>query len=68
MKLSPRQSEIADLVAEGLTEAEIGVRLGISKQTVKNHKQTIYLKTGARNAVELTRIRLGSDDIPDLVA
>lgn len=52
--LAPRQREIADLVAEGLTEAEIGARLGITRNTVKNHKTIVYRKLGVRNAVELT--------------
>ena len=52
--LAPRQREIADLVAEGLTEAEIGRRLGITRNTVKNHKTIVYRKLGVRNAVELT--------------
>ncbi len=54
-ELSPRQREVADLVAEGLTEAEIGARLGISRHTVKVHKSLIYRKLGVRNAVEMTR-------------
>lgn len=66
LKLSPRQSEIATLVAQGLTEAEIGERLKVSRHTVRNHKQAIYHKLGARNALEM--VRLLSDDIPDLVA
>jgi len=53
-ELAPRQREIAGLVAAGLTEAEIGRRLGITRNTVKNHKTTVYRKLGVRNAVELT--------------
>jgi len=53
--LSPRQREIAGLVAEGLRESEIAERLGISISTVKIHKQHIYQKLGARNAVEMAK-------------
>jgi len=53
-ELAPRQREIAGLVAIGLTEAEIGARLGITRNTVKNHKTIVYRKLGVRNAVELT--------------
>lgn len=63
--LSPRQRQVADLVAKGLTEREIAERIGISRFTVRNHKQVVYHKTGARNAVELTLI---VNDLPDLVA
>jgi DNA-binding CsgD family transcriptional regulator len=58
-ELSPRQTQIADLVAEGLREQEIAARLGISRHTVRNHKQTIFHKLGARNVVELANIWLG---------
>lgn len=51
--LSPRQREIAALVAIGLGEKEIASRLGLAKSTVKSHKQLIYSKLGARNAVEV---------------
>ena len=53
--LSPREREVAALVADGLRESEIAERLGLAKQTVKNHKQSIYAKVGARNAVEMVR-------------
>ncbi len=56
MDLTPRQREIAELVAEGLRVQEIADRLGLSRHTIRNHKQVIYSKLGARNAVELTRI------------
>jgi DNA-binding CsgD family transcriptional regulator len=55
-QLTPRQAEIAALVTEGLTEKEIAFRLGLSRHTVRNHKQVIYDKTGVRNAVGLTRL------------
>lgn len=35
--LTPRQAQIAALLAEGLTQQQIGDRLGISRNTVKNH-------------------------------
>ena len=56
MELTERQHEIASLVMEGLTEQEIADRLRLSKQTIKNHKQRIYAKLGARNAMEMANI------------
>lgn len=52
-ELTYRQTQIAELVAAGLTMAEVGERLGISRHTVKNTKTTIFHKLGVRNAVEL---------------
>jgi len=54
------------MVAAGLTEPQIADRLGLSLQTIKNHKQAIYHKLGAANAAHMVLIL--SNDIPDLVA
>lgn len=42
--LSPRELEVLDLVAQGLSNAQIGTRLYISEGTVKRHLTNIYLK------------------------
>jgi DNA-binding NarL/FixJ family response regulator len=42
--LSPRESEILSLLAEGITNKEIGGRLGISAETVRTHLGRIYEK------------------------
>ncbi len=42
--LSPRERQVADLVAQGYTNIAIARRLGISPQTVKNHISNIYAK------------------------
>ncbi|MFD8939277.1 response regulator [Streptomyces sp. NPDC059578] len=49
--LTAREEEIAHLVAEGLTNAEIGARLFISAGTAKTHIANIQGKIGARNRV-----------------
>lgn len=49
VSLSPRQQEVIELAAEGLTSAEVGERLGITERTVKAYLQEIYDKLGARN-------------------
>mgnify|MGYP001807782854 CR=1 FL=1 len=47
--LSPRQYEVLELVAEGLTNTAIAHRLGIADRSVDNHVSTIYqaLEIGA---------------------
>jgi DNA-binding NarL/FixJ family response regulator len=43
--LTPRQREVLELaVLEGLTHQAIAVRLGIGRQSVKNHMMAIYDK------------------------
>lgn len=47
--LSERESQVAGLVAEGLTNKEIARRLGISIGTTKDHVHRILEKTGFPN-------------------
>src|SRR5205814_5255610 len=49
--LSAREAEVARLVAQGNTNAEIAEQLFISSGTVKNHVAAIQRKVGARNRV-----------------
>jgi DNA-binding NarL/FixJ family response regulator len=53
--LTPRESEVVKLVAEGLTSREIGETLSISEKTVERHRGNILEKLGMRDRVELTR-------------
>ena len=53
--LSPRESEVVKLVAEGFTSKEIGATLSISEKTVEHHRANVLDKLGLRDRVELTR-------------
>ncbi|HET7036485.1 MAG TPA: LuxR C-terminal-related transcriptional regulator, partial [Thermomicrobiaceae bacterium] len=44
--LSPRELEVLRLIAAGLTDAEAGARLSISRRTVGRHLESIYTKLG----------------------
>jgi DNA-binding NarL/FixJ family response regulator len=50
--LSPREREILALVAEGLTNREIGLRLSLSEGTVKNYVTTILQKLGVQDRTQ----------------
>lgn len=50
--LSARRREILDLVAEGLTNAQISHKLFISESTVKQHLYTTYRLLGVNNRTE----------------
>ncbi|MGE3076146.1 MAG: LuxR C-terminal-related transcriptional regulator [Dehalococcoidia bacterium] len=52
--LSPREAEILELVAGGVTNAEIAETLTLSRATVARHLANIYVKLGVRNRVEAT--------------
>ncbi len=49
--LSPRESEVAELVAEGLSNGEIGERLYVSPSTVKAQLSSVQDKLGVDNRV-----------------
>jgi DNA-binding NarL/FixJ family response regulator len=51
--LTPREREIAALVAEGLTNAEIAERLTLTPGTVGNHLGHILRTLGVRNRVQV---------------
>ena len=44
--LSPREREVLGLISEGLANAEIAERLGISDKTVRNHVSNLFDKLG----------------------
>jgi len=50
--LSPREAQILDLVAGGLSNREIGAALTISEHTAANHIRSILRKTGCANRTE----------------
>ncbi|MFZ6029614.1 MAG: LuxR C-terminal-related transcriptional regulator [Chloroflexota bacterium] len=50
--LSPRELEILHLVAQGLSNAEIGRRLYLALSTVKGHNLRIFAKLQAQNRTE----------------
>ncbi len=59
--LSPRQMEVARLVADGETNRSIAQRLHISEHTVEHHLSTIFSRLGLRSRSALAaRIAHGS--------
>jgi two-component system response regulator DegU len=58
-RLSDRERQIAQLVASGMRNRDIGTELNISENTVKRHLQSIFNKTGARDRLELAVMALG---------
>ncbi len=53
--LTPRESEVVKLIAEGLTSREIAEVLVISEKTVERHRANVLEKLGLRDRVALTR-------------
>ena len=53
--LSPRETEVVKLVAEGYSNKEIAATLHIAPKTVERHRSNILEKLGTRDRVALTR-------------
>ena len=53
--LTAREAQVIRLLAEGLSNREIGVRLRISGNTAANHIRSILMKTGAANRTQAAR-------------
>ena len=58
--LTSRESEIAELVAEGRTNAEIAQQCGLSIFTVKNHVSSILMKLHVQSRTEAASVILKS--------
>ncbi len=50
--ISAREREVLALLAQGLTDREIGERLGISPRTVETHVGSLLSKLGVRNRAQ----------------
>ena len=68
LPLSDRESEVARLVAEGMTNQQIASRLCLSVRTVECHLWACYRKTetGTRTRLTLWLIRQGEHPSPEM--
>ena len=57
-RLTPRQREVLQLVAEGKTSKQISALLKISPKTVEFHRNSLMDELGVRTTAELTRYAL----------
>lgn len=61
-ELTPRNRQIALLIAQGRTNSEIADQLFLSPGTVKNHASRIFAHLNVRNRTELTALLNGTLD------
>ena len=52
LRLTPRQSQVLALVAAGLSDKEVGARLGLAHRTVRTHLDRLLRQHGFRSRTE----------------
>jgi DNA-binding NarL/FixJ family response regulator len=62
--LTPREREILQMTAEGLTSTEIGDKLMISPRTVEVHRSNLTVKLGIKNQADLIRFAIRRGILP----
>lgn len=58
LHLTPRQAEVALLILQGHSTPSIGLRLGVSPQTVKVFRKQLYARCGISSQAELFALML----------
>jgi DNA-binding CsgD family transcriptional regulator len=59
LSITPRELEILELMAQGMSNREIAERLFVSENTVKTHSSRVFDKLGARRRTQA--VQLGRD-------
>jgi NarL family two-component system response regulator LiaR len=54
--LTPRELEILELIAQGLSNREIAERVNVSENTVKTHSSRVFDKLGARRRTQAVQL------------
>ena len=65
-QLSPRENEVLDMTATGLTNAEIAAQLHLTVHSIKFHLASIYRKLGVANRTEaaVAYLQAATDQAP----
>ncbi len=56
LSITPRELEILDLIAQGLSNREIAERLFVSENTVKTHSSRLFDKLSAKRRTQAVQI------------
>ena len=56
LRVTPRELEILELIAQGLSNREIAEKLFVSENTVKTHSSRLFDKLGARRRTQAVQL------------
>lgn len=65
-RLSPRELDVLEMTARGLTNHQVGANLHLSIHAVKFHLASIYRKLNVSNRTEATVVYLRDGNAPRL--
>ena len=56
LRITPRELEILELIAQGLSNREIAEKLFVSENTVKSHSSRVFDKLGAKRRTQAVQL------------
>jgi DNA-binding CsgD family transcriptional regulator len=56
LRITPRELEILELIAQGMSNREIAAQLYVSENTVKTHSSRVFDKLGARRRTQAVQL------------
>lgn len=59
--LTPREREIIQMIAEGLSSKQVALKLNISLKTVETHRTSLMRKIGAHTVADVVRYAIKND-------
>jgi DNA-binding NarL/FixJ family response regulator len=62
-RLTPRETEVVHLLADGLSTRDISQKLALSEHTIRNYLSAIYDKLGVSSRVELALYAVHREDL-----
>jgi two-component system nitrate/nitrite response regulator NarL len=62
-RLTPREAEVVQLLADGLSTRDISQKLALSEHTIRNYLSAIYDKLGVSSRVELALYAVHREDL-----
>jgi DNA-binding NarL/FixJ family response regulator len=62
-RLTPRESEVVHLLADGFSTRDISQKLTVCEHTIRNYLSSIYDKLGVSSRVELALYAVAREDL-----